>query len=53
MEIRVVFTILKKAAALLFLACCPLLSAQKQFPIAVEAWGGYSYLRFEASQFGV
>jgi len=52
MEIRVVFTVLKKATALFFLACCPLLSAQKQFPIGAEVWGGYSYLRFEASQLG-
>lgn len=53
MEIRAVFTVLKKAAALLFLLCCPLLTAQKkQFPIGVEAWGGYSYLRFEATRLG-
>jgi hypothetical protein len=53
MKIRPVFTILKRAAALLFLLCCPFLSAQKkQFPIAAEAWGGYSYLRFEATKFG-
>jgi hypothetical protein len=53
MEIRPVFTILNKAAALLFLFCCPILTAQKkQFPVAAEVWGGYSYLRFEATKLG-
>jgi hypothetical protein len=53
MEIRPVRAIFKRAAAFLFLACCPILNAQKrQFPIAAEAWGGYSYLRFEATKFG-
>jgi len=52
MEIRPVFTILKRAAVLLFLSCCPIVNAQKRFPIGAEVWGGYSYLRFEATKLG-
>jgi hypothetical protein len=54
MEIRPIFTILKKAAVFssLLLVSCSILSAQKKFPIAAEAWGGYSYLRFEATKLG-
>src|SRR5262249_30189789 len=53
MEIRRVFAISKRATAFIFLICCPVLNAQKkQFPLAAEAWGGYSYLRFEATKLG-
>jgi hypothetical protein len=55
MEIRPIFTILKKAAVFssLLLVSCSMLSAQKkQFPIAAEVWGGYSYVRFEATELG-
>lgn len=52
MPIRAVFALLKKAAALLILACCPFAGAQTKLPVAAEVWAGYSYLRFESTQFG-
>lgn len=52
MEIRQVCAIVRRAAAFLLFACCPLLSAQRQLPFSAEVWGGYSYLRFEASKLG-
>jgi hypothetical protein len=54
MAIRPVFPILKQAASLLFvfLFSCTVLNAQKKFPIGAEVWGGYSYLRFEATKLG-
>ena len=55
MEIRLIFTILKKAAvfsSLLFVGCSFLSGQKKQFPIGAEVWGGYSYLRFEATKLG-
>lgn len=52
MQIRPVFAVLKKAAVVLLLAGCPFASAQTKVPVAAEVWGGYSYLRFESTQFG-
>src|SRR2546423_5548481 len=54
MEIRSIFTILKKAAVIssLLFGCSFLSGQKKQFPIGAEVWGGYSYLRFEATKLG-
>ncbi len=52
MEIGRGFSIQSKAAVcgFVFLALCPLLAAQK-LP-SIEVFGGYSYLRYDTTQFG-
>jgi hypothetical protein len=58
MEIRRVFTIHKRAAVFpfLLLAFCPFLHGQRSLKLpklpTTEVWGGYSYLRFDATKLG-